>query len=83
MKKDFETEFPFSEKEISPDLTDYSALHGRLEFFLKENPDKKILHTVQVEKNGFIHAMLAGTPVENTGYVYFGAPVYTQWISPK
>jgi len=83
MKKDFETEFQFSEKVVLPDLTEYSALNGRLEFFLKENPDKKILHTVQVEKNGFIHAMLAGTPLENSGYAYFGDRAYSKWISPE
>lgn len=83
MKKDFETDFKFEEKEISPDLKECSALNGRLRFFLKENPDKKILHTVQVEKNGFIHVILIGTSLENQGYEYFGDRVYTKWISAE
>ncbi len=83
MKKHFERDFKFEEKEISPDLKNCSTLNGRLQFFLKENPDKKILHTVQVERNGFIHAMLTGTPLENQNYVYFGDRVYTKWISPE
>jgi hypothetical protein len=83
MKKDFETEFKFEEKEISQDLKRYSSLNGRVQFFLKENPEKKIFHTVQVEKNGFIHAMLTGTALENQSYEYFGDRVYTKWISPE
>ncbi|MEO5804638.1 MAG: hypothetical protein ABIR24_14020 [Verrucomicrobiota bacterium] len=83
MKKDFEPLFQFKETDISPDLKNCSALNGRLQFLMKENPDKKIFHTVQVEKNGFIHAMLTGTPLENKGYEYFGDRVYTKWISPE
>jgi hypothetical protein len=57
-----------------------SALGGRIQFLLKENPDKKILHTVQVERNGFIHAMVSGTAEEGRGYEYFGERAYTKWI---
>jgi len=57
-----------------------SALNGRVQFFLKENPDHKVLHTAQVELNGFIHAMLTGTPRENHGYDYLGPRAYGQWI---
>lgn len=83
MKKDFETELQFEEKEISETLKKFSSLNGRVQFLLKENPEKKIFHTVQVEKNGFIHAMLTGTSLENQGYEYFGNRVYTNWISPE
>lgn len=62
-------------------LQHYAALDGRLQFFLKENPDRKILHTVQVEKNGFIHAMLTGTPFESQSYEYLGERVYEEWIA--
>jgi hypothetical protein len=47
-----------------------------------ENPERKILHTVQVERNGFIHAMLSGTAAEGKGYDYFGERVFTNWIAP-
>ncbi len=40
----------------------YSALKGRAQVILKTNPEGKIFHTVQVERNGFIHSMLSGTP---------------------
>jgi hypothetical protein len=83
MKKDFERDFKFEENEISPTLRKCSALNGRLQFLLKENPEKKIFHTVQVERNGFIHAMLIGTPFENRDYEYFGDRIYTKWISPE
>lgn len=61
-------------------LQTHTALKGRVQFFLRENPEKKILHTVQVERNGFIHAMLAGTPGEGKDYDYLGDRAYTMWI---
>jgi hypothetical protein len=33
-----------------------------------------------VEWNGFIHAMLTGTALENRDYTYFGPRVYDRWI---
>ena len=62
------------------DLEHHTALGGRVEFLLHTNPDRAILHTVQVEKNGFIHSLLSGTPQENRGYRYFGPRAYDQWI---
>ena len=61
----------------------FTALNGRVKFLLKENPDKKIFHTVQVEKNGFIQSILSGTPYEGKGYEYFGPAAYTRWIQDK
>lgn len=58
----------------------HTALDGRIQIFLKKNPEQKILHTVQVEKNGFIHAMLSNTPQENLGYEYYADRVYTNLI---
>ncbi len=63
-------------------LQTHVARGGRVEFFLKENPEKAVLHTRQVELNGFIHAMLAGTERQGQGYVYLGARAYGEWISP-
>lgn len=59
----------------------FSAMSGQVQFILLENPERKVLHTVQVEKNGFIHSFLAGTPRENEGYTYFGARAYSDFIS--
>ena len=61
----------------------FTALDGRVQFILKENPDKKIFHTVQVERNGFIHSMVSGTPNEGKGYEYFGPRAYSKWIQPE
>lgn len=63
----------------------FTALAGRVQFILKENPERKILHTVQVERNGFIHSMLYGTTNENRGYEYFvgGPATYERWIQPE
>jgi hypothetical protein len=61
----------------------FSALDGRVQFILKENPEKKIYHTVQVERNGFIHSMVSGTPDEGIGYDYFGPRAYLKWIQAE
>jgi hypothetical protein len=80
MLKDLGAQFEFTSRTNSDGLELYSALGGRAQFLLKENPGHKILHTVQVERNGFIHAMVAGTADEGKGYEYFGPRAYTQWI---
>jgi hypothetical protein len=59
-----------------------SALAGRIQFILKENPERKIFHTVQVERNGFIHCIVSGTAREGKGYVYFGERAYNTFIQP-
>jgi hypothetical protein len=60
-----------------------SALVGRLQLILKTNPEKKILHTVQVERNGFIHGMVSGTTNESKGYEYFGDRAYADFIKDE
>jgi hypothetical protein len=60
----------------------HQALGGRLQLWLRENPERKILHTVQVERNGFIHALVAGTEREGRGYRYLGPRAYDRWILP-
>ncbi len=62
---------------VDSEFIRHTALKGRITFILKKNPERKILHTVQVERNGFIHSMLAGTPREEKGYVYYGDRIYT------
>jgi hypothetical protein len=47
------------------------ALNSRLQIILKKNPAREILHTVQVERNGFIHSILSGTMLEEKDYAYF------------
>ena len=57
-----------------------SAGKGRVIFWLKENPARRIFHTVQVERNGFIDAMQSGTELHTSGYEYFGPRAYERWI---
>lgn len=80
MLDDMEPELKFT-SQTNSGLEEYSALNGRVKFLLKENPEKKIFHTVQVEKNGFIQSLLSGTPLEGHGYSYFGDRAYTNWIA--
>ena len=80
MLKDFGASFKFTSKQLGDDLEKVSALDGRIQFLLKENPEKKIFHTVQVERNGFIHAMVSGTSNEDKGYEYFGERAYGKWV---
>ena len=80
MLEDLDTRFAFTSK-TNNTLRLHSSLNGRIQFLLMENPDRKILHTVQVERNGFIHALLCGTPLETQSYEYFGDRAYKKWIA--
>ncbi len=71
--------FQFTTEETS-EFIKWTALEGRIKFFMKKNPTRIILHTVQVELNGFIHGMVSGTEKENAGYEYFGTRAYSQYI---
>ncbi|MCX6137092.1 MAG: T9SS type A sorting domain-containing protein [Ignavibacteriales bacterium] len=58
----------------------HTALGGRIKIILKQNPAKAILHTVQVELNGFVQTMLSGTQYEGGGYTYYGSRAYSSLI---
>lgn len=79
MRQDLCAYFPFV-MEADATWQRTAALEGRVQFWLRENPRRAILHTRLVEWNGFLHAMLTGTPRENTGYLFGGSRAYTQWI---
>ncbi|MFM8469972.1 MAG: hypothetical protein ACKODH_08380, partial [Limisphaerales bacterium] len=81
MLVDLKREFAF-ESATKDGLQTHRALAGQVAFFLKENPERKILHTVQVERNGFIHSMLTGTSAESRGYEYLGERAYADFIAP-
>jgi hypothetical protein len=80
MQKYLQQSFRFKKKE-SDSIIWNSALKRRVEIILKPNPDKKIFHTVQVERNGFIHSILSGTRQEQKNYIYYGERAYGQLIS--
>jgi poly(3-hydroxybutyrate) depolymerase len=50
---------------------------GQMTTWLRKNPDKIILHTVLVERNGFIHAMLSGSTQAGEGYEMMGPRAYS------
>ena len=70
-----------SEDEQTP-CKRYRALEGRIDIVLIKNPDDKILHTVLVEKNGFIHALTFATPHEGQAGRLWGPVTYERWIQP-
>ncbi len=79
MQKYLSGSFRFK-KQDNDSLICYSALKNRIEIILKTNPDKKIFHTVQVERNGFIHSILSGTKYEQKDYTFFGKRTYSGFI---
>lgn len=81
MKKYLDDFFSFTDEEDSAFIK-YTALDGRVKFILKQNPEQKILHTVQVELNGCIQGMVSGTAHEDDGYEYYGERAYSEWIQP-
>ncbi|MCX6142191.1 MAG: T9SS type A sorting domain-containing protein, partial [Ignavibacteriales bacterium] len=66
--------------DINEDFITCTALNGRIKIILKQNPTRAVLHTVQVELNGFVQTMLSGTPLEGVGYVYYGPRVYSDFV---
>lgn len=56
---------------------------GQIEIVLLANPDKEILHTVMVEKNGFIQALTFGTPLENRVARFWSERGYSDLIQPE
>ena len=81
MLEDLGAQFQFAGKTNSL-LVTHLALYGRVQFLFRLNPERKIYHTVQVERNGFIHALLMGTRRESAGYGYFEERAYAALISP-
>lgn len=80
MKKYLSGSFLFAEQQTDS-LLWYSSPGNRVEFIFKTNPEGKIFHTKQVERNGFIHSILSGTKHEQKGYTYFGKRAYDDFIS--
>ena len=74
------SELKFSAR-TNGNLHTHLAANGRVEFLLRENPERKIWHTIQVERNGFIHALLAGTPQAGKDYEYLGERAYEKFIT--
>ncbi|OQX94729.1 hypothetical protein B6I21_09120 [candidate division KSB1 bacterium 4572_119] len=82
MQRYFANFYPF-ETEEDDEFIRHSAIGGRIKILLKKNPEKLIFHTVQVERNGFIHSMLTGTPLENEEYQYYGERAYSNLVQAE
>ena len=62
----------------------FVSYRGRgVEVLIKENPKGKIYHTVLVERNGLIHMLLSGSPLEKRGYNFWGDRSYNQFITER
>jgi hypothetical protein len=79
MMHDLQTQFPFT-KTRDDSLIVYKNKNARIQFFLKTNPHRRIYHTQQVERNGFIHSVLCGTLYDSKGYTYYGERAYAHLI---
>ena len=79
MRDDLAASFPFTEK-TENDIVRVTSADRRIQFLLHTNPANKILHTMQVEKNGLIHSLLSGTPLEERAYQYYGERAYSEFI---
>jgi len=71
------------QKSRKDNLLMWHATSCHLEIILHENPGNEILHTRLVERNGFLRAMLFGTPYEKAGGEFWGEPAYRKWISGR
>lgn len=58
----------------------WQSRNKQVRLFFKTNPEHKIFHTQQVERNGFIHSVLAGTKQEERRYKYFGERAYATFV---
>ena len=61
-------------------MIEHRTADKKIQFLMKKNPDRKIYHTVLVEKNGYIQSLLFGTPYENQGYEFWGDAAYSPLV---
>ena len=75
----FQQEIPLSISSTA-DYMHWKGMNGQIDIIIHPNPENKILHTVLVEKNGFIYAITCGTKYENKAGLFWGPAAYTKWI---
>ncbi len=61
-------------------ITVYKSNDERVQFFFKQNTNRGIYHTQQVELNGFIHSILCGTKKDSRRYNYYSKRAYAALI---
>ncbi len=63
---------------------DYVGMKGQIHFLLNTNPEKKILHTILVERNGLLEAITWDTPLHDKwGGQFWGERAYTDLVAPR
>ncbi|GHN02130.1 hypothetical protein WSM22_36190 [Cytophagales bacterium WSM2-2] len=81
MMKDYLAKTWRFKKKDQDSLVWHTSRKKTIEIILKTNPTEKIYHTVQVERNGFIHCVLSGSKQEQKQYTYFGKRAYSGFIA--
>lgn len=61
---------------VTDSVVRYTADGRRIQFYMRKNPERRIYHTVLVERNGFVQSVFAGTQHEGDGYSMMGARAY-------
>jgi hypothetical protein len=79
MLKDLSETMRFNEIKTDS-VTSYISDNKRAQFFFKQNLNRGIYHTQQVELNGFIHSVLCGTAADSKGYKYYDTIAYRKFI---
>lgn len=79
MKENLGATFPIQAVKADT-LLWFTSPDRRIQIILKTNPERKIYHTVLIERNGFIHSILSGTEQEQQRYKYFGERAYGDFI---
>ncbi len=72
-------DFSFT-RSTTDSLIIFKSDNSNIQFYFKENLDRGIYHTQQVERNGFIHSVLAGTKWDSKKYSYYGERAYEELI---
>ncbi len=70
-------------EESTEQYSRHRALEGRIDIIVLNNPDNVILHTVMVEKNGFMHGLTFATRYEGQAGRFYGPATYERWIQPE
>jgi hypothetical protein len=72
---------PLAETARGP-FAEFVGMNGQITFLIHGNPEKKILHTVLIERNGVLEALTRGTPLQNKwGGEFWGPRAYADHIA--
>lgn len=69
--------------ETRGEIVEVRGFGGRLRVALHKNPERRILHTVLVERNGFVWGLLAGSDAEAAAPPFFSNPAYLDELLPQ